>query len=442
LVNTLPGIFGAERVKQETERLANKGEPVVSSISDASHSANMALPENWIDPLHGYAYDSFNRDALLRLATVKNGRITLPGGASYAILVIPGTHPMSPNPGLMSPEVVKKLQQLVNAGATILINDKPMRATGMANDATVALVGKQLFANADKKGKVIIGPYQKDTFDELGIARDVIVKDSIGSLAKDIAWTHRTGANFDIYFISNQQNTQRNIKISLRSTGREPELWNPLTGEQNQVNTWVVIKDRTVLPVQLAANGSIFVVMRKTNHHKKILTTKRLKITSLQTLQPVWEVSFDPRFGGPEKPVSFDKLDDWSTRSEDGIRYYSGTAIYKQTFNNTITSAEVWLDLGKVVNMAQVYVNGVDCGVAWTYPYRVNISKALKQGVNQLTIEVTNTWANRLMGDHLKPEKDRITWTNAPYRLEGKQLLPAGLLGPLKLISVLYVKKN
>jgi hypothetical protein len=67
----------------------------------------MALPENWIDPLRGYAYDSFNRDALLRLAKVKNGRIELPGGASYAMLVIPGAHPMSPDPGLMSPEVVK-----------------------------------------------------------------------------------------------------------------------------------------------------------------------------------------------------------------------------------------------------------------------------------------------------------------------------------------------
>jgi hypothetical protein len=442
LINTLPGIFGAERVKQETERLANTSEPVVSSISDATYSANMALPESWVDPLHGYTYDSFNRDALLRLATVKNGRITLPGGASYFMLIIPGAHPMSPNPELMSSEVIKKLQQLVNAGATILINDKPMAAAGIANDAAIALAGKQLFDNATKKGMVIIGPYQKDTFDELGIARDVIIKDSVGNLAKDIAWAHRSSGNFDIYFISNQQNTQRNIKLSLRSTIGEPELWDPLTGEQNPANTWNVVKDRTVLSVQLAANGSVFVVMRRATHHKKLLTAKSRKVTSLQTLLPAWEVSFDPKFGGPKKPVSFDKLDDWSTRPEDSIRYYSGTATYKQTFNNTAITAKVWLDLGKVANMAQVYVNGVDCGVAWTYPYQVNISKALKPGVNQLTIEVTNTWANRLIGDHPKPEKERITWTNAPYRLEGKQLLPAGLLGPLKLISVQNVKKD
>ncbi|WP_255486804.1 glycosyl hydrolase [Mucilaginibacter sp. SP1R1] len=442
LVGTLPGIFGAERVKQEAERLANKGEPVISSVSDASHSANMALPENWIDPLRGYAYDSFNRDALLRLATVKDGRIVLPGGASYGLLVIPGVHPMSPDSGLMSPEVVKRLQELVNNGVAVLINNQPIRATGMANDTEVAQAGKQLFAGTGKKGKVIIGAYQKDTFDELGIARDVIVKDSNANAAKDIAWTHRTGDGFDIYFISNQQQQQRTIELSLRSATNAPELWDPLTGEMDFPVKWQVVNGRMVLPIQLAANGSVFVVMKKTNGHQKVYSSKSWNIVPLQTINRKWQVNFDPKFGGPVKPVSFDKLDDWSARAEEGIRYYSGTAKYKQTFNNTGAAAEVWLDLGKVASMAEVYVNGVDCGIAWTWPYRVNISKALKKGANQLTIEVSNTWANRLMGDHAKPETERTTWTNAPYRLEGKPLLPAGLLGPVNLISVKYLKKD
>jgi hypothetical protein len=169
----------------------------------------------------------------------------------------------------------------------------------------------------------------------------------------------------------------------------------------------------------------------KVTHH-----VKSKKETLLQTLKAQWELSFDPKLGGPAIPVVFDKLDSWTERQEEGIKYYSGTAIYKQTFVNRGVAAETWLDLGSVANMAQVYVNGIDCGVAWTYPYRVNITKAIKPGTNKLSIEVTNTWANRLMGDHAKPEKDRITWTNAPYRLEGKALLPAGLLGPVKLVSV------
>jgi hypothetical protein len=440
LVNTLPGIFGAERVKQEAERLANKGEPIANSISDASHSANMALPENWNDPLHGYAYDSFNRDALLRLAIVKNGRIELPGGASYAMLVIPGAHAMSPDAGLMSPEVIKKMHQLANEGATILINNKPLHANGMAADKQTKQAGETLWATAKDKtshGKVLTGPYSDATFDKIGITRDVIVKDALGNYADGIAWTHRSAPGFDIYFISNQQEQQRTIELSLRSAKGSPELWDALTGEHTPAANWQLTQGRTILPVQLAANGSVFVVLQKNNYLPKVVHHHKTEtVIPLQTGKSQWEVSFDPKLGGPSAPVLFDELDNWSARLEEGIKYYSGTAIYKQTFTNTGTTAETWLDLGKVANMAQVYVNGIDCGVAWTYPYRVNITKAIRSGTNRLSIEVTNTWANRLMGDHAKPENERTTWTNAPYRLEGKALLPAGLLGPVKMVFV------
>ncbi|MDR6943985.1 glycosyl hydrolase [Mucilaginibacter pocheonensis] len=437
LVNTLPGIFSSERMKQEAERLTNKGEPIVNSISDASHSANMALPENWIDPLRGYTYDSFNRDALLRLATVKNGRITLPGGASYALLVIPGAHPMSPDSGLMSPEVVKRLQYLAHGGATILIGNEPMRAVGMTNDAAVAKAGKQLFTSTDKKVKVISGPYQKDTFDELGIPRDFIALEN-GQMAKDIAWTHRRSVAGELYFISNQQEKERTISLSLRSAGYAPELWDPLTGEIRNVNNWKVEAGRTVLPVSLAPDGSMFVILRKKATVTQVKDKNQPVQTQVQTLAQTWKVQFNAQYGGPEKPVTFNHLDDWSKREEAGIKYYSGTATYSQSFNCNTVLGEVWLDLGKVENLAEVYVNGVDCGVAWTWPYRVNISKALKKGVNQLKIEVSNTWANRLMGDHALPEKERFTWTNAPYRLDRKSLLPAGLLGPVKMIRLNY----
>ncbi|WPU92364.1 glycosyl hydrolase [Mucilaginibacter sabulilitoris] len=437
LVNTLPGIFGAEMVAQEKERLANKGEPIVNSISDASHSANMALPENWTDPLRGYAYDSFNRDALLRLATVKNGRITLPGGASYAMLVIPGAHAMSPDSGLTSPEVVKRLQELVNEGATVLINNQPMRAPGMADDATVAKEGKRLLSNAAQKGKVIIGPYQKDTFDELGVARDFTAQEN-DKKAKDIAWAHRRSSDFELYFISNQQAAERTLDISLRSAGFVPELWDALTGEIHAVNQWQSKNGRTMLPVHLAPNGSVFIVLREKAVASGIAKGKNWSVQiPVQTLTGAWKVQFNPKYAGPEKAVIFDQLEDWSKREENNIKYYSGTASYSQSFTwNNIAKSGIWLDLGSVENLAEVYVNGINCGVAWAYPYQVNISKALKKGVNRLKIEVSNTWANRLMGDHALPEKERVTWTNAVYRLEGRSLLPAGLLGPVKIISL------
>jgi hypothetical protein len=416
LVSTLPGIFGAERVQQEAERLANKDVPIINSIEDASHSANMALPENWIDPLRGYAYDSFNKDALLRLSTVKNGRIILPGGASYAMLVVPGVSQMSPQPWQLSAEVIKKLQQLVNEGAIVLLGDQRMKAT---------LTGKS---------RLLIGPYQKDTFDELGISRDLIATDSVNQPAKDLAWTHRSADNLDLYFISNQKALSRTINLSLRVSGRAPELWDPLTGEIKRLQSSSKSK-RTNLSLELAANGSAFIVLRSGHPGAKLELYKAVHFKTLQTFTN-WQVQFDPKSGGPANPVMFNKQNDWSLSNNDSVKYYSGTAVYSNTFQFAgKPGGKLYLDLSKVANLAEVYVNGINCGTAWTYPYRVNISKAVKSGENKLIIKVTNTWANRLMGDHALPENKRITWTNAPYRLEGRPLLPAGLLNPVKLLT-------
>jgi hypothetical protein len=424
LVSTLPGIFGTERVKQEVVRLANKGVPIINSVEDASHSANMALPENWIDPLRGYNYDSFNKDALLRLATVKNGRIILPGGASYVMLVVPGVSQMSPQPWQLSAEVVKRLQQLVNEGATILLGDQRIKATVNEN------------AGLDKgaKSRLLTGPYQKDTFDDLGLSRDMIAIDSVNQSVKNMAWTHRSSDALDIYFISNQQALSRTINLSLRISGRVPELWDPLTGEIKQLSS-ISKSGRTNITLDLAANGSAFIVFRNGVSVVKNANDKPAHFKTIQTFTN-WQVQFDPKYGGPIKLVSFEKPNDWSRSENDSIKYYSGTAVYNHTFQFTAKmGGKIYLDLANVANIAEVYVNGINCGTAWTWPYRIDISKAIKTDENNLVIKVTNTWANRLMGDHALPENKRITWTNAPYRLEGRSLLPAGLLSPVKLLT-------
>ncbi len=77
----------------------------------------------------------------------------------------------------------------------------------------------------------------------------------------------------------------------------------------------------------------------------------------------------------------------------------------------------------------------MDCGTLWTPPYSLDISRAVKTGENKIEIEVTNTWHNRLVGDALLPTEKRITWTTAPFRLKDKPLLPAGLVGNVKIVS-------
>lgn len=439
LVSTLPGIFGNERVKQEEERLTNKGEPMHIIPDGVSSSANMAEPQKWINPLRGYAYDSFNMDALLRLAEVKNGRIILPGGASYGVLVIPGVHPMSPDSGLMSVAVLKKIKQLVDKGAAVIFDNDPSITPGlMDNEQELKTTASTLFNSSNPK--LLTGPYKEETFDRIGIERDVVVTDSTGAYAKDIAWNHRQDDGFDIYFISNQQNEKRNIKLSLRISGKIPEIWDPMTGETRTAGEWSIQNGRTELPLHLEAGQSEFIVFRKQTNR---LTSKKSRNWSIvnvqQTLSSNWSVKFDKAFGGPAAPVNFTTLTDWSLNSNDAIKYYSGIANYTQQFNWKGTAgSNIWFDLGQVNKLATVYVNGIDCGTTWIYPYRVNIAKALKKGINTVRIEVSNTWANRLIGDHALPEDKRITWTNAPYRLEGKPLLPAGLLGPVRIIRLTY----
>lgn len=402
LVSTLPGIFGADRVQQEAKRLANQGEPLRVLPEGVTHSANMADPENWVDPLKGYTYDSFNEDAL-QLATPRNGRIVLPGGASYGVFVVPVAD--NRNPGNLAP-----------LSATV----------------------KSKLAQWQQKGiKIIRTPYTAATFDGLGVARDLEVKEG-NNYAKDIAWTHRAGNDFDIYFIANQQNAMRMLDVSLRVAGRVPEIWNPVTGDTMTAREWTIKGQRTTLPLQLVPNGSLFIVLQHTTSQQSSHAGKNWTVadTTLRLINP-WQVTFDTAAGGPLAPVTITKLENWAINSNSAIRYYSGTARYETTFNwqPATDNASIRLALGKVANLAEVEVNGMPCGVAWTAPYTINISKAIKAGENKLVIKVTNTWANRLTGDLALPEQQRRTWTTAPLRLAGKPLQEAGLLGEVTIIK-------
>jgi hypothetical protein len=473
LVPVLPGLFGAETVEKERIRLANVGEPTRSGPPGVVHSANMAEAADWIDPLHGYAFDSFNPDALLRLARVgPGGRIELPGGASYAMLVLPGVQPLSPDPYAMSAAVATRLLQLVKEGATVLVIDTAAvyHSTGLTHavqdDRIVAEVGRQLMggrfeAIQDKegatlfmarvgKGRVIRGPYRPSSLDGIGLARDFFAKDFLPEhpapvLSTGITYTHRAAPGLDIYFVSNQLDRSRTVSLSLRVTGREPEIWDPLTGSISPARNWASRDGRTNIAYFLPANGSIFIVLR---HPTTRLASppdsfEKGPLFSTQTLKGPWTVRFDPALGGPSAPVVFDTLQDWSRGRDSSVCYYSGTAVYRQTFTwhpddgvaKNGGSGSIRLYLNEVKNIARVRLNGIDCGVAWTAPYDVDITKAVKAGANELEIEVTNTWANRLTGDHSQPEGKRITWTTAPYHLDGK-LLPAGLLGPVQVVWV------
>ncbi len=444
LVPTLPGLFGKEAVERENKRLRNEGQPTRKPENGVTYVANTTDAQTWLDPLRGYTYDSYNPDALLNLSSVKGKEISLSTGASYKLLVVPDTHKMLPDSGSMSTEALKKILSFAVDGATVLLSNQTKRTLGLYDDMELQkrklhhayeLINnsRQLYIDNIGKGKLITGEFNKESLETLGIAPDFLATIQNGERANNIAWTHRSGQGFDIYFVSNQSATSQQLNLSLRVAGRVPELWHALDGSITTANEWSVKDGRTSLPVKLEANGSVFVVLQQPTAVKSVKANKKSERIVLTTISSPWVVKFDSKLGGPAKNLAWSELTDWSEAEDTTIRYYSGAAIYENAFTwqPEKKPAPVFINLGEVKNMATVWVNDKPCGTVWTAPYSLEITKALKPGLNRIRIEVINTWANRMIGDAILPVEKRITYTAYPFKMEGKPLLPAGLLGPV-----------
>lgn len=158
----------------------------------------------------------------------------------------------------------------------------------------------------------------------------------------------------------------------------------------------------------------------------------------VQTVKGAWKVAFDPQWGGPSS-VQFDSLMSWTDHPDPGVQFYSGEAVYENTFDFPApidSNRRLWLDLGEVkdVGIASIQLNGKNLGIVWTPPFRVEITDSIQAGKNDLKIGVINTWRNRLVGDRDLPEDEKYTKTNITIRPEW-ELLPSGLLGPVTILS-------
>jgi hypothetical protein len=271
----------------------------------------------------------------------------------------------------------------------------------------------------------------------------------------ELDWIHRQSARMDIYFVANLSETSGQVDAAFRVSGKAPELWDPVTGDRRELPEFHSAEGKTVVPLQFAAKQSWFIVFQKPISVTRTASRRNFKGTSqaLELTGP-WEVSFDPRWGGPGT-VMFTELQDWIGRAEEGIKYFSGTAVYRKTFDAP-HSAATHLDLGVVKNLARVKMNGKDLGIVWTAPWRVNIGEALRTRGNRLEIEIVNLWPNRLIGDGNLPREKRLTRTNVrtyepnlpaafpcwwdldceERKKTGAQppLLSSGLLGPVRLL--------
>ena len=302
-------------------------------------------------------------------------------------------------------------------------------------------------------------------------APDDFTAESAGT-GLDLHSTRRSDGVSDVYFVANLARADGTARCAVPSVGRQPELWNPVTGEIHDLPEFAFKDDRTTFPLALAAGESCFIVLRRPVSGVRALAETR-NFPLLRTVAEIsgpWQVGFDPQRGGP-KEATFAKLVDWTQRPEAGIKYYSGTAVYATSFHLPETmkrnpNSGLLLDLGTVHAIAEVRLNGVNLGVIWTAPWRVDISTAARPGDNRLEIRVTNVWANRLIGDEQqapdcewakgdrgfggplrkfpdwflrdqpRPSTGRFTFTTWNYFTKDSPLIPSGLIGPVVLRSV------
>lgn len=382
LTRIIPSVLGAESVEKDSIRLKNIGQPMEESPVGVIHSSGIFSMDEWINALHGYQYDSMNRDALLNATTLKDGKLFTKGGNSYRVLIVPGRSKMNPEGDSLSSTVRQRLEECRRVG--VLVIDKP-------------------YIGAD------FLPY--------GISPDAI-------LPENVAYTHRATNSSDIYFISNQMNMRRTIEASFRVNGREVILYDASTDSWKDADKVIVNNGRTQLSLALPSFGSVFVVFTNGKKHVKALPEPMRE----EVVNSLWNVEF--LRNGVKEQMS--KLSSWTESKSDKVKYYSGTARYQNNVKlGNIGKGKVVLSLGSVRDVAHVYVNGIDCGIAWTAPYEVDITKATRKGINRIEINVVNTWVNALKGaDEGKSPYEGI-WTNAKYRMKEGGLLPAGLLGPV-----------
>ena len=392
------------------------------------------------DPAHalpGYDYDVINREALLERTSVRNGQIVLPDGTAYRVLVLP-------DGDCYSLAVLKKIEALLAAGATI-VGPKPGGAIGLSADADEEIEFREL---ADAL-------WQENPGEGLAVVRDIPARDALGyakvgpdfsagsasEAPGEIDYVHRRTSDADVYFVCNRSATAKKFEGSFRVERKQPELWDAVSGEIRDAQAFSQSDGRTTVPLRLAPGGSMFVIFRRdiSPSLRGPREQNEPQPTLAMKLETPWLVEFDPRRGGPEKPQPLEKLVSWSDADDPQMKYYSGTAIYRTTFDleeplAARIAARTWLDLGDVKNVASVRLNGSPLGVLWTDPFRVELTGHLRDKGNELEIEVTNLWPNRLIGDERRPPEERITKTNITKFHGDSPLLKSGLLGPVELM--------
>jgi hypothetical protein len=394
-------------------------------------------------PPAGHDFDFINADVLLNLASVDEaGHIALPSGMRYKLMILPESR-------RMRPELLRRILALVEGGATVS-GPRPDASPSLSRqpqaDLEVRELAAAIWGDLDGisrtvryvgKGKVIWGRSPDEALRLMNVPRDF--EYGGGRVGVDLAWLHRRTGETDIYYVANLTDERQDLETRFRVAKREVEVWRPDTGAIEPVS-FSSQGDRTVVPLRLEPREMVFVVFPR-----QAATTSRVMGTpmpaTVATITGAWQVGFPAKLGAPSA-ITLPALQSWTKHSDDGVRYFSGTASYTKS----VTAPREWfragartlLDLGTVADMAEVLIDGRSVGVLWKPPYRIDVTGALRAGRNEIAIRVTNQWNNRILGDRMVPANRRVL---SPVAGGGRgggaaaaEPAESGLLGPVTVL--------
>lgn len=468
-----PYVNGYHEYVTRCQYMLQKGQTIADILYLAPEEApfvfrapKSALDGSFLIDKKGYNFDACPA-SLLYTAYVENGKIKFPSGMEYNLLVLPIFE-------RMTPELLIKIMSLIQDGATI-IGLPPTTAPGLTNYPTCNYIVQELATKlwggyeipeglVERKygnGTIYWGQEIKNREDNIypdyqltsELLNKMNIKEDFKSEMGNIRYIHKHINDLNYYFVSNRTKELLKTICSFRITGKQPYLWDPMNGQCRALPSFFDDGVCTSIEMEFEPSQSFFIIFDGEALENTIKKENFYLKEERQQLNGSWMVSFDPLWGGPAK-AKFEELQDWSKSADEGIRYYSGTAVYTKEFEYMdVVEGSVYLNLGRVKNIAKVCLNGQDLGVVWTTPWEVEITKALKKGKNELKVEVTNLWVNRLIGDEfkeydgivngqwpewlLKGEKrpsDRYTFTTCKHYTKESPLLESGLLGPVRIL--------
>lgn len=397
----------------------------------------VGIMEPWIPA--GYQFEHMNAEVIMRDMTVKDGMLTLPHGVQFKVLVLPRRLKT------MRPELLEKIERLILDGA-IVMGPAPERSPSLQNqpeaDRRVKEMAARIWGDVDGvnvkqrrygKGMICDGLDFETLFAQLGYVPDCKVPDGM-----NVYQGHQKDGDTDIYILSNQDNRALTMDVAFRVTGKQPELWNPVTGVIRKLPAFRQEEKTTVVPMKLEKNECVFVVFREKGE-PSATTLEANYPAPLRTQEATgeWDVTFESAFKTPS-PVRMATLDNLSDNTNDSIRYFSGTATYTTSvsLDRAGRGEHMFMAFDNVGTMAKVYINGKYAGGVWTAPYRLDVTDFVKNGRNDVKVEVVNTWVNRIVGDMNLPENQRDIYLYVNHLNAKTPLPPSGIIGKVKFETV------